>query len=251
MKTMFALLKREILEHPSIWKVPAIMLLVSGLVKLSFAMGNLSIDVDTPDFLNLDSTVDATVSQVLAKSLWLVNGLISIVMVVLAAFYALSCLYVERQDESVLFWRSLPISDSMTVASKLIIAVVVIPLLIILSHVIVAVVFLGFSNFEYLQQSILASVVLTIKMVAWLLLPLVAWCMFCSEISKRGPFLLAFIAPIVLMIVEVLFFDVGLGDLIINRFYPSNHDSMLLLVTGLGLTVVCIYFAIIKRSQRI
>ena len=67
MKTMFALLKREILEHPSIWKVPAIMLLVSGLVQLSFAMGNLSIDVDTPDFLNLDSTVDATVSQVLAK----------------------------------------------------------------------------------------------------------------------------------------------------------------------------------------
>ena len=251
MKTMLALLKREILEHPSIWKVPLIMLVVSGLVKLSFSTGNLSVNVNTPDFLNLDSTVDSAIDEVLIKSMWLVNGLITFVLSVVSVFYALSCLYTERQDESVLFWRSLPISDAMTVASKLIIALLVIPLMIILSHVIVSVVFLGGQSIAYLQESILVSLFSTMRIVAWLLLPLITWCTFCSAIAKKGPFLLAFVAPIVLVIIDKLFFEVGVSHLIIDRFSPSNHDSTLLLLSGIALSAVCVFFATVKRSQRI
>ena len=93
MKTLLALLKRELLEHSSIWKVPMVMLAVGVLVKLSLSFGNLSVNVNTPDFLNLDQTVDNAVDGVLIKTLWAVNWLISIVMIVVAAFYALACLY--------------------------------------------------------------------------------------------------------------------------------------------------------------
>ncbi len=251
MKTFLALLKREILEHSSIWKVPVVLLIVGGLVKLSFSAGNLSINVNTPDFLNLDDTVDGAIDEVLIRSLWLVNGLISFVMIVVSVFYALSCLYTERQDESVLFWRSLPISDSMTVASKMVIALLVIPLLVIVCHIIISVVFLGGSSIAYLQQLIPISVVSTLKAIAWLLLPLIAWCMFCSAVAKKAPFLIAFIAPVIVIVVDSLFFDLGIGDLIVDRFKPSQHDSLLLLGTGLALSAVCVYFAIIKRSQRI
>ena len=251
MKIMFALLKREILEHSSIWKVPLIMLVISGLIKLSFSAGNLSVNINTPDFLNLDSSVDSAIDEVLIRSMWLVNGLITFVMIVVSAFYALSCLYAERQDQSVLFWRSLPISDAMTVVSKLIIALLVVPLMIIVSHVVVSMVFLGVQSIAYLQQSIPISVISTVKIVVWLLLPLVAWCIFCSGVAKKGPFLLAFVAPIVLVAIDKLFFELGISHLIIDRFYPSNHDSTLLLLSGLGLSVICIYLATVKRSQRI
>ena len=251
MKTLLALLKRELLEHSSIWKVPMLMLVVGVLVKLSLSFGNLSVNVNAPDFLNLDQTVDNAVDGVLIRTLWAVNWLISFVMIVVAAFYALACLYTERQDESVLFWRSLPISDSVTVASKLIVALAVIPLLIIVCHMLISLIFLGSASFSYLQHSIPLSVLSTLKMIAWLLLPLTAWCMLCSAVANKAPFLMAFIAPIILVIVDSLFFEIGFGSLILDRFNSNNHDSLLLLGTGIVLSVVCIFFAVVKRSQRI
>ena len=38
------------------------------------------------------------------------------------------CLYAERKDRSILFWKSLPVSDAATVLSKLLVALIVVPL---------------------------------------------------------------------------------------------------------------------------
>jgi len=160
-------------------------------------------------------------------------------------------LYTERQDQSVLFWRSLPISDAMTVTSKLVIALLVIPLMIILCHIIVSVIFLGVEGIDYLQQSVFLSVLSTVKAVLWSLLPLVAWCVLCSAVAKKGPFLLAFVAPVVLIVIDKLFFELGISHLIVDRFYSKNHDSTLLLISGFVFSAVCIFFATVKRSQRI
>jgi ABC-2 type transport system permease protein len=51
-----------------------------------------------------------------------------LVMILLLNFYLLDCLYAERKDRSILFWKSLPVSDGATVASKVIVACVVVPL---------------------------------------------------------------------------------------------------------------------------
>ena len=48
----------------------------------------------------------------------------------LIIFYLLDSLYADRKDRSVLFWKSLPISDRETVISKLVVAALVIPLMI-------------------------------------------------------------------------------------------------------------------------
>jgi ABC-2 type transport system permease protein len=42
-------------------------------------------------------------------------------------FYLSDCLYAERKDRSILFWKSLPVSDTATVLSKLAVALVVVP----------------------------------------------------------------------------------------------------------------------------
>ena len=39
----------------------------------------------------------------------------------------LDTLYGERKDRSILFWKSLPVSDAMTVASKATMALLVVP----------------------------------------------------------------------------------------------------------------------------
>ena len=44
-------------------------------------------------------------------------------------FYCLDALYGERRDRSILFWKSLPVSDLTTVLSKASIPIVVLPLL--------------------------------------------------------------------------------------------------------------------------
>ena len=54
--------------------------------------------------------------------------LIAIVGVATSALYCLDALYVDRRDRSVLFWRSLPVSDATTVLSKASIPLAVVPL---------------------------------------------------------------------------------------------------------------------------
>ena len=53
----------------------------------------------------------------------------SLVMMIMLFFYLLDALYAERKDRSILFWRSLPVSDTQTVLSKLASAVILVPLI--------------------------------------------------------------------------------------------------------------------------
>jgi len=251
MKVLLALLKREVLEHRSIWKVPVVLLSIGILVKVSMMVGNLSINFDTPDLLQLDKTIDSAINKVVAKALNAMNGLVVFVMMLVAVFYTLSCLYNERQDESILFWRSLPISDGMTVASKLLIALVLVPLVIILCQLVMSVVFMGGDSGRYLSTFLTESIAKITQMMAWVMLPLISWCLLCSEIAKKNPFLLAVVAPTLLIFVDSLFFDTGISQLITDRFSDQHQGSVMLLITGIGFSAVCIVMTTVKRSQRI
>src|SRR5262249_43164219 len=50
---------------------------------------------------------------------------------VVGVFYCLDALHGERRDRSILFWKSLPVSDLTTVLSKVIIPLAVLPLIIL------------------------------------------------------------------------------------------------------------------------
>jgi ABC-2 type transport system permease protein len=54
--------------------------------------------------------------------------LIMAVTFLVGLFYCLDALYGERRDRSILFWKSLPVSDTTTVLSKAIVPIVVVPL---------------------------------------------------------------------------------------------------------------------------
>ena len=55
------------------------------------------------------------------------RGLIFLTAFIVAVFYCLDALHGERRDRSILFWKSLPVSDLTTVLSKASIPLVVLP----------------------------------------------------------------------------------------------------------------------------
>ncbi|MBL4671244.1 MAG: hypothetical protein JKX81_03205, partial [Arenicella sp.] len=101
MNVMLALLKREILEHRNIWLIPMILVGLAMLVRLSLMFGNLNLEFELPSQLQIDDQVNSVVNGVLARGLNLMNYIITMTIMIVACFYTLSCLYSERQDESV------------------------------------------------------------------------------------------------------------------------------------------------------
>ncbi|MES2742431.1 MAG: hypothetical protein V4754_15985 [Pseudomonadota bacterium] len=137
------LIKRELWEHKGmlVWTPVAIGALMTALAGAMLLLSNagarfqgqLMINGQVTDLQHLGGLlhggVAADVAAVLAKHY--LDGSIALFMVmgILIFFYCLSALHSDREDRSLLFWKSLPISDRVTVVSKLVLALVVAPLI--------------------------------------------------------------------------------------------------------------------------
>ena len=126
-------------------------------------------------------------------------------------FYLLGSLYDERKDRSVLFWKSMPVSDGLTVLSKVLTALVVAPVIASVIALAVMLVFgliislfialnganpftLYWANLEPLK--LIGSVFGWLPVYAIWALPTAGWLMLCSAWAKSKPFLWAVVLPI-------------------------------------------------------
>ena len=111
------LVRREFWENKAIWVMPACigaLMVVAGLFgKVEIAM------LDAGD----QRSDLAGVLFLLA-----IGGVFWVAMSIYSVWYLLDCLYADRKDRSVLFFKSLPLTDSATVFSKLFVAIIAIPL---------------------------------------------------------------------------------------------------------------------------
>ncbi len=117
------LVRREFWEYRSLWMAPlavTCLLLISALL----THGALQIDASEPSEW-LDPHIKTIV---FALALWGLAVPQYLVMLLVLSAYLLDCLYAERRDRSILFWKSLPVSDAMTVGSKICVACVIVPL---------------------------------------------------------------------------------------------------------------------------
>ena len=144
MNTMKWLLRREFWEHKGgfVWApliAAAIMVvLVAGVVGYGvgadkFQNDSITLRVDGEEVHRTQMSVLATghtrteMANVAANNYMAVGAPIFLVLPVVAFFYCLAALYDDRRDRSILFWKSLPISDTTTVLSKLLTALVLAP----------------------------------------------------------------------------------------------------------------------------
>jgi ABC-2 type transport system permease protein len=118
----YTLVRREFWEYRSLWMAP---LTVGGLLILSALLthGALQIDASEPSEW-LDPQIK---SIVFALAQWGLTVPHYLVMILVLSIYLLDCLYAERKDRSILFWKSLPVSDGATVGAKFAVACVLVP----------------------------------------------------------------------------------------------------------------------------
>lgn len=137
-------------------------------------------------------------------------GLALAVLTFVVFFYALGSLYDDRRDRSILFWKSLPVSDTQMVFSKLAWALLLAPLLALGIGVLTGLAFWIISALTttvnglpgasgILTHShplrIIGNVLLAFPVQILWSLPTVGWLMLCSAWAKRFPFLWSVLLP--------------------------------------------------------
>jgi ABC-2 type transport system permease protein len=183
----------------------------------------------------------------------LIAWAMSLVMHITVFFYLLDALQGERKDRSVLFWKSMPVSDTTTVLSKLftalivsgvIVAVVAIVTLVALMLVASVALMIGGANplavwgSAQLGQMTVAIIYWQLAMALWYA-PLAAWLLLVSSWAKRVTILWAVFTPIAVAVFERLalrthylqdMINARLNDPVLARFMLSNSR-------GSGITV--------------
>lgn len=151
----------------------------------------------------------------------MIAAMVAVVTAVVVFFYSLGALYDDRRDRSVLFWKSLPISDRDTVLSKAVSALLLAPsigmvagILTGIATVLVVSTFMAFHGqnffgivfFEAHPFRMTLLALATVPVSALWALPTVGWLMLCSAWARSKPFLWAVGIPVGLGIV-VSWFD--------------------------------------------
>jgi ABC-2 type transport system permease protein len=221
-KHQVALIKREFWEHRSIYITPvaiATIVTLGTLAALMFASG-FAKELDVAIFGAQNLAGDGERRMALTGFFLSSSWLFLFALAILTVFYSLDSLYAERKDKSILFWRSLPITDAETVISKLITAVVVIPVVavgaIIATHMvnlIIASIWVATKGGDAglliwgsvpLLDNWLAALVVVLASAVWMS-PFIGWFLFVSAYTKRSPLLMAFMPLVLIPLLEGIF----------------------------------------------
>lgn len=214
-----ALIRREIWEHRSIYITPmaiAIIVTLGVFAMLIFASG-FAAELDAVIFGATNIAGETERKAALTLYFLGTSWLFLVALAILTVFYCLDSLYAERKDKSILFWRSMPVTDAETVISKLIIALLVIPVAaiigIIVTHLVNLVVTSVWVSMKGGDASLLiwgsvslldnwlAAVIVILATGIWMS-PFIGWFLFVSAYTKRSPLLMAFMPLFLLALLE-------------------------------------------------
>jgi ABC-2 type transport system permease protein len=221
-RPFMVLVRRELWEHRSLIWAPLAM--AAAIIMLSALSGAIhgGFQIDLREGSDLPGIVQDPGKQ---RGLFaaLIAGLVLPQLLVgfaVAAWYLLDCLFTERRDRSILFWKSLPVSDAKTVLSKLFVVLVAMPLWIwALSLVVGLAVFAVLSAkvsgtpaaalgvwhggiWLQVQASMLGKLLLS---SLWYL-PVAGWLLLVSAFAKRAPILWATLPYLAIGVVEATVF---------------------------------------------
>jgi ABC-2 type transport system permease protein len=220
--------RRELWEHSSIYYGPIVVALV---MLLGFALGvTRLVDMLRTMFV----FGEPTQAGLLLKPLALTAVPIVAAASLAAMYYCLDALHGERRDRSILFWKSLPVSDVMTVAAKASIPLLVVPVVacatVIAFHLLVLALGTGVliangMGGAFLWQGaslpqLWGAVIYWIVGLAIWHAPIYAWFMLVSAWAKRGTFLWSVLPPLGIALVERIAFGTNyVGPWLKHRFF--------------------------------
>ena len=272
-------IRRELWENRSIYIAP---LVAAGIFLVAFALKTVVLRRQVAA-----SPLDTTqVQEFLASRYELSASLIMGIALLVGIFYSLDTLYGERRDRSILFWKSLPVSDYNAVLSKLTVPILILPLvsfvitvgtqflMLLLSTALLA----GsganlaslWTQVSFLHVSSIWLYHLLTVHGLWYA-PLYSWLLLVSAWAPRAPFMWAFLPGLLIYGVEKLAFNtshfldlvryrlVGPASSMSQGDHPQDFSATLIphhffnnvdLWTGLVVAAVFLFITVQLRRSR-
>jgi ABC-2 type transport system permease protein len=277
---MYWSVRRELWENRSIYVAP---LIVAVVVLFGFLISTVGMPERRQGVLLLDP---AHQRAMIGMPYDVAAMILIFTAFIVGVFYCLDALHSERRDRSILFWKSLPVSDLTTVLSKASIPLVILPLIIFTVIVLVQLLMLLWSSAVLLSSGLAAttwtrfnlfeqSVILLYSVIVIALwhAPIYGWALMISGWARRATFLWAVLPLFAIGVLEKLAFDTshfasmlkdrvfGAGDTAF-AFQPHRGvaiDSLVQLTPGrylaapglwIGLTFAAAFVVIAVRQRR-
>ncbi len=235
MARMLMLIRRELWEHRALWAFP---LAVSVLMVLGAVFGRTALPSG-----RLPLPPQAT-EAIFAIGVLAFGSVQYVTMSLVLWFYATDCLYSERKDRSILFWKSMPVSDAETVVSKALIAMVVVPLGVFILTALTSAIASGIWSLRLWSGSLppllwntdawlrvegfsLGSLVAATLWYA----PLTSYLMLVSAWARRNVQLWVLLPPVVAVLVEWITFGTHhLSSALLYRLGSGWQSSLLVAI---------------------
>jgi ABC-2 type transport system permease protein len=227
-------MRRELWENRSIYIAP---LALAGLILFGFLISTFHLPAKVRAVSALDPMQQRDLIQ---QPFDFAALMLMAAMLIVAVFYCLDALHGERRDRSILFWKSLPVSDLTTVLSKASIPIVVLPLITFAVTIATQWVMLLVSSAVLLGSGLSAAALWQLpwfQMSAGLLFHLLAfhgfyyapfygWLLLVSAWARRAVFLWAGLPLVAIGVVEKLAFNTShFGALLLARFGGGGETA--------------------------
>lgn len=240
MNAMPILIRREFWEHRVLWIAPLALVvlyiiacLIPGAVHVDGmpargVMANIGPERAVVIFV--------TIQAIFTVFLFLLMSLV-------VFFYLADCLYAERKDRSILFWKSLPVSDSATVLSKLLVALVIMPLGVWVLALVTNLLAFGILQIRFHDSAVVpnfiqwdtvswlrlnAYLVMDVLVVALWYAPVAGYQLLISAWARSTVLVWTLLPPLVLIVGELIFLRSShVWDFVAYRLWTGlmNHRS--------------------------
>jgi len=239
--------RRELWENRYLYLAP---LAVAALIVVGYALGLAHL----PEKLRAAAALDPMQQHERIEQPYTFAALLLMfTMLLIPMFYCLDALYGERRDRSVLFWKSLPVSDLTTVLSKASIPFVVIPLGTWVITVVTHSIMLLLAGGRLMGTGLSVWSHVSFGQVEWILFyhlvvghgfwyaPFWGWLLLVSAWSRRAPYLWATLPLLAVGLVEKIAFNTAhFGGWLAYRFMGSpermQHGNTTMTMAHLTLT---------------
>jgi len=251
MKVLITLVKRELQEHKvGLIYAPFIVAIILSLVIVLVYFGVADIKANDINFSTSvyengeavewmrAATVDQKVA-VIRSGLIVLGFPVAFVMIFAVLSYSLGTFFEERKDKSIIFWRSLPISDLETVLSKVFVVVFIAPLIILPALIFLHMVSLLSASIFFAVSDIVPftwiwnaysitdwfRIIFSLWMQLLWSLPILAWLMLAGAYSRKP--IVAAVLPLVgiIAIERVVFGSAVFLATAIERIQPWSLMS--------------------------
>jgi ABC-2 type transport system permease protein len=230
--------RRELWENRSIYLAP---LVAAGVVLFGAAIMAFDLPRRRLNALALDSARQRTAIELPYDAAAM---MIMFTAFIVGVFYCLDALHGERRDRSILFWKSLPVSDRTTVLSKAIVPLAILPVLTFAIIIATQFIMLLISTVVLLPSGLAGT---TWKLLPWFQLsiillyglatmalwqaPLFGWLLLVSGYARRATFLWAVLPWLAVCAIEKIAFNTTYFAQMLGRRVTGSFEDAFVVVT--------------------